>query len=70
MSFRKGDRVEVMWRGADGIVSRCLGVVLYQRLRPPEYREPEAVSVRLDGRAYHSADAGSIFPAECVRALP
>lgn len=40
------------------------GVVVYRRMAPPDFRVPQAYSVRLDGRDH----VGSIFPAEDVTA--
>ena len=47
------------------------GTVVYKRMNPPDYCEPAAYSVRLDSPAapYHTPGAGTVFPAEKVRAF-
>jgi hypothetical protein len=56
--IRVGDRVIVESPNGDRA-----GVVVYQRMRPPEFREPEAFSVQLDGVSH----AGVIVPVEKCR---
>ncbi len=57
MTFQRGQRVNTPLGP---------GSVAYQRMRPPEYREAEAVSVVLDDRANRPFYVGTVFRAEEV----
>jgi hypothetical protein len=46
------------------------GRVVYQRMAPPSYSEPAAVSVRLDSKESEPRYAGTIFPAADVAPIP
>ena len=61
MQFSRGDLVVVDNNAG------LIGHVLYQRMRPPDYSEPEAISICLCGRG---ASNRTIFPAERVTILP
>jgi len=43
------------------------GRVAYVRLRPPDFREVDAVSVVLDSRRHDLSYAGTIFAADGIR---
>lgn len=61
MQFNRGDLVVVDNNAG------LIGHVLYQRMRPPDYSEPEAVSICLCGRKPTNC---AMFAAERVTALP
>lgn len=48
------------------MTSRGAGSVAYQRMAPPDYATPEAVSVVLDSERYRNGYAGTIFSAADV----
>jgi hypothetical protein len=59
MTFQQGDRVQTPLGP---------GTVAYVRMAPPDYREPDAVSVRLDSRADAAPwYTGTIFAAHKVQ---
>jgi hypothetical protein len=62
MSFDQFDRVKT---------NLGPGTVVYKRMKAPDYAEVEVYSVRLDSppKPYHTHGAGTIFPAEDVRAF-
>lgn len=43
------------------------GRLVYQRMAPPDYSKPEAISVFLDSQRERSGYVGTIFPANQVR---
>ncbi len=61
MCFKQGQRVKVNCSG-----KILTGVVVYQRMAPPDYKEAEAVSVYLDSKCNDSKYVGSIFWAKDV----
>lgn len=61
MTFHQGQRVRV----ASGPLAGKLGLVAYQRMAAPDYREAEAVSVVLDSKRKQAGYSGTMFrPAE------
>lgn len=58
--------IEAYRPGAKVVTPAGRGVVLYVRLRPPDFAEPMSVSVRLDARAHECCYQGSIFAAADV----
>lgn len=56
--------------GTHVITPHGRGVIVYVRMTPPTYAEPEAYSVRLDARRHDPRYSGSIFPAAAVQANP
>jgi hypothetical protein len=62
VNFHKGQRVIVTLLGCEQP-----GRVNYQRMKPPSYSEPEAVSVILDSFAWKPNYNGHIFQVEDVR---
>jgi hypothetical protein len=56
MQFKRGDLV---------MTPKGEGLVMYVRMAPPDWREPEAYSISF-AVGYHM---GSIFPAEQVKAI-
>lgn len=48
-----------------------LGVILYQRMAPPDYAQPAVFSVRLDAKQHEAGYTGTIIPVDqCCPLLP
>lgn len=65
MIFLRGAIVEVQM--SNGVIVK--GIVAYVRMAPPDYSQPEAVSVILETKQNMPGYSGTIFPADRVRVL-
>lgn len=63
--IRRGTIVEAAMK--DGNMVK--GIVAYVRMAPPDYTEPEAVSVVLETKQNMPGYSGTIFPANKIKPL-